>query len=65
MSAMNVPGPIVRKPQPDVYTLLLLVAILLLAVGIGVVLHNLTTTYGMSVGDIFSGKTNVPAVPAK
>ena len=57
MAAMSMQGPVVRvKPQPDIYTLLLILAILFLAVTIGIVLHDLMTTYGMTFGEIFTGK---------
>ena len=60
--AMQVPSPSIRvKPQPDIYTLLLVVANLLLLVAIGVVMYNLMANYGMSVGQIFSGK--LPGLP--
>ena len=41
------------KPQTNVYTLLLVVAILALGATIGVVLWNLITVYGLQFGDIF------------
>ena len=52
-------GPVIRvKPQPTIYTLLIIVAILALAVTLGFVLHNLLTAppsgYGLSVGDLFA-----------
>ena len=52
-------GPVVQvKPQPDVYTALLIVVIVLLAVTIGIVLHNLVAPvesggYGLGFGDLF------------
>jgi len=52
-------GPVVQvKPQPDVYTVLLIVVIILLAVTIGIVLHNLMAPvesggYGLGFGDLF------------
>ncbi len=58
MSAMSPQVPVVRvKPQPDVYTVLLILAILLLGVTIGIVLHDLMATYGMTFQEIFTGKT--------
>ena len=54
-------GPVVRvKPQPDIYTLLLAIAIVVLAVAVGVVVQNLLSTYGLSFGQLFSGQ-KVPA----
>ena len=48
--------PVVRvKPQPDVYTILLILAILLLATSIGVALYDLMNTYGMTFTEIFTG----------
>ena len=49
-------GPVVAvKPQANVYTVLLIIAILAMAVAAGTLVYDLTTTYGMSLGDIFSG----------
>lgn len=62
--AMQVPNPMVRvKPQPDIYTLLLVVGILLMAIAIGVVLVNLLGNYGLSFGQIFTG--GGPGLPQK
>lgn len=44
------------RPQPDIYTLLLIVAILALGATIGVVIWNLTTGYGIEFADIVQGK---------
>ncbi len=41
------------KPQPDIYTALLILAIVALAATVGVVIWNLTTVYGLAFGDIF------------
>jgi len=41
------------KPQANIYTLLLVVAILALGATIGVVVWNLTTAYGLDFSDIF------------
>jgi len=52
-------GPVVQvKAQPDVYTVLLVVVIILLTVTIGIVLHNLMSSvdsggYGLGLGDLF------------
>ncbi len=58
MAAMQLQGPVVRvKPRPDIYTLLLIVAILILAATIGIMLYDLMVTYGMSFVDIFTGQS--------
>ena len=48
------------KPQPDIYTLLLIVAIIFLAVTVGVVMHNLMTTYGLTFTEMFTGRETSP-----
>jgi len=58
-------GPVIRvKPQPTIYTLLMIVAIVVLAVTLGLVLHNLLAAppsgYGLSVGELF-GPFKAPA----
>lgn len=46
--------PVVQaKPQPDIYTVLLLVAIIALGVTVGVAIWNLTSVYGLTFGEIF------------
>ena len=63
MAAMSMQSPVVRvKPQPDIYTLLLILAVLFLAVTIGVVLYDLMRNYGMTFMEIFAGqsKGNLP-----
>jgi len=58
MTAMSPQGPVVRvRPRPDIYTLLLLLAILVLAVTIGIVLYDLMANYGMTFVEVFTGKT--------
>lgn len=52
-------GPVVQvKPQPNIYSLMLIVAIIVLAATIGVVLMNLLapppTGYGLEIGQLFS-----------
>ena len=57
MTATSAPGPVVRvKAQPDVYTILLILAILLLAATIGIVLYDLMVQYGMTLEEVFTGK---------
>ena len=46
--------PIRVKPQPNIYTLLLIVAILALGATVGVVIWDLMTTYGVKIADIFT-----------
>ena len=58
-------GLVIRaKPQPTIYTLLIIVAILVLAVTLGFVLYNLLAAppngYGLSFGDLF-GPFQAPA----
>ena len=49
-------GPVVAvKPQANIYTVLLIVAVLVMAFAAGTLMYDLTTNYGMSFGDIFSG----------
>jgi len=46
--------PVARaKPQANIYTVLLVVAILALGATMGVVIWNLTTVYGLTFGEIF------------
>lgn len=60
--AMALQGSMVRvKPQPDIYTLLLVLAILGVLTAIAFCLHNLLSTYGMSFGDVFTG--NISELP--
>ena len=61
-------GPVVQvKAQPDVYTLMIIVAILALGVGIGIVIYNLMAAlpngYGLTVGQLFESLKGV--VPVK
>ena len=48
------------KPQPNLYTVLMIVAIIALGVSIGLVLHNLMSAppdgYGLSFGALFDAK---------
>ena len=41
------------KPQPDVYTALLVVAALVLAATLGIVIWNLTSVYKLPFAEIF------------
>ena len=52
--------PVKVKPQPDIYTLLLIVAIIFLAVTVGMVMYNLMTTYGLTFTEMFTGRETSP-----
>jgi hypothetical protein len=57
-------APVVQaKPQPDIYTMLLLLAVLSLALAIGALVYDMMSTYQMSLGEIFSG--TAPTLPDK
>jgi len=70
----NVPaqGPVVQvDPQPNIYTLMLIIAIIALIVTIGITLHNLMSPvvkadgsaggYGMGLADLFGSlETLIP-----
>ncbi len=61
MTAIPPQGPVVKvKPQPGIYAVLLLVAILFVGTAAVVVLHDLMTSYGMSFGDVFSASPPLP-----
>ena len=58
MAQMPAKGPVVQAtPQPDIYTLMLIIAIVALITTIAMVLYNLMsavpTGYGLSVGELF------------
>ena len=55
------------KPQSDVYTLLVIVAILALAVAIGLTLYDLMSPqgYDMKFGDIFSPLKDMKNLPSE
>lgn len=56
MTEIQSKPPVVKaKPQPDVYTLLMVVAIVTLGVTIALVLCNLTSDggYGMNLSELF------------
>ena len=64
MAQMPPKGPVVHaKPQPDIYTLLMIIAILALALTMGLVLHNLMAAvpdgYGLSLGELFQPLADV------
>jgi hypothetical protein len=61
MTSMPPSGPVVRvKPQPDVYTVLLIVAVLGLAVTVGAVMYDLMHNYGLTFARLFSGQETPP-----
>jgi len=63
MAQTRMQGPgLPAKPQPDVYTLLLVVAILVLAVTAGFVLNNLLSAsrYGLSIANLFGALPSSP-----
>ena len=56
----RIPGPMAdARPQANIYTVLLLVAIVALVVAIGIVLYNLTAPlpngYGLTLKQVFQG----------
>jgi hypothetical protein len=58
MTQLSAQPPIQVKPQPDIYTVLIMVAVLALVVTLGVSLYYLLasppTGCGLSLGDLFS-----------
>lgn len=63
MSQLQTQGPTVAvKPQPNVYTVLVIIGIVVLGVAIGVMLHNLTVNYDMTMGQIFDPSFKGPPV---
>ena len=71
MTQLPSQGPVIQvKPQPGIYTLLLIVAILALVVTIGIVLYNLLSSlpngYGLELGTFFDASRLPPEIrPAK
>ena len=57
------------KPQANVYTVLLIVAILALGVTIGLVLHNLLSPppagYGLDIGALFDSEKALKDLPQR
>jgi hypothetical protein len=63
MAQARTQGPgLPAKGQPDIYTLLLLVAILALVATIGFVLYNLLSAsqYGLSIANLFGALPSSP-----
>ena len=53
-------GPVVKvKPEPNIYTILLIIAIVASLAALIVMIWNLTVNYGMSFGEVFSGTVQV------
>ncbi len=49
-------GPVIPvKPQPNVYTAMILLSAVVLAVAFGVVAYDLIVNYGLSFGQVFTG----------
>ena len=63
MSQMSHQPVIQVKPEPNVYTVLILVAIVALLVALVVVSHNLMSSYGLSFGEMFGKVVTPSAVP--
>ena len=58
MTAMPPQGPVVKvKPQPNIYTLLLLVAILFVVAATVIATQDLMNTYDVQIGDLFKHMT--------
>ena len=57
MTGISSQAPVVKvKPQPDVYSLLLILAILALGATIACLAHHLMTVYGLTLGELFTGQ---------
>ncbi len=55
MSMIPPSGPVVRvKPQPDIYTVMLILGILFMIAAIFMGLQTLMSAYGLSFGALFS-----------
>lgn len=64
MAEMPTKAPVLHaRSQPDIYTLLMIIAILALALTMGFVLHNLMAAvpdgYGLSLGELFQPLADV------
>ena len=59
--AAQVAEPVVKvKPASNVYTVLLIVAILCLAVAVGMTVYDLVEHYGLSFKELFTGQEIPP-----
>jgi len=62
MSQMMTQSPVVQvKPQANVYTVLLIIAVLAMAAAVGTLMVDLTQNYGMEIGEIFSAGSTAAA----
>ena len=58
MTGISSQAPVVKvKPQPDVYSLLLILAVLAMGGTIAYLAHHLMTVYGLTFGELFTGQT--------
>jgi hypothetical protein len=52
-------GPVVPvKAEPNIYTVLLIIAVIGMAVAVGISLNDLLNNYHMAFGDLFDPKYN-------
>lgn len=59
MTQIQSQGPVVPvKAQPNIYTVLLIIAVIGMAIAVGISLNDLFTHYGMTMGDLFDPKYN-------
>jgi hypothetical protein len=55
MTAMPPQGPAIKgKAQPNIYSMLLVVAVVVLIATIGIVVYDLMAVYGLSFVDLFT-----------
>ena len=58
MSTIPGQAPVVTvKPQPDIYTFLLVLAILALGGTVAYLMNHLMTVYGLTFQELFTGQT--------
>jgi hypothetical protein len=59
MTQTQLQGPVVPvKAEPNIYTVLLVIAVIGMAVAVGISLNDLMTHYGVLFGDLFDPKYN-------
>lgn len=56
MTASGLHPVVTVKPQPDIYTLLLILAVLALGSVVGYLIYNLMTVYGLTFQELFTGQ---------
>ena len=57
MSSISPTGPVVKvKPSPNVYTLLVILAVIFLGLAVGFAMYNLMVNYGFSFKELFTGQ---------